>query len=156
MPSDSPNFDELIPELKDWNNGQGASIDVYLSGCGNFELAIAFRRLYWPDFVEHDNCVLLPNFSLKTYDAILKNHNGDRAEVEALLNHQHILDLFPLSDATTEAQIRYIGQTLQEVWTAKLKRDFPNRTFEVCFNDIPGLDLVNYQITFFQPSNGII
>ncbi|MCL2648675.1 MAG: hypothetical protein FWD61_17010 [Phycisphaerales bacterium] len=151
MSPSTPNFDELIPELKEWNDGKGISIDTWLEVYGNFQLTIAYRQLFWPDFVEHDNCVLVAPFSSKTYEDFFRHTNGDRAAVEAVMNHHHILDLFSESKQTaTEAQMRYIGRTLQEIWTAKLKRDFPHRMFAVSFNDIPGLDLVDYQITFSQ------
>ena len=149
MSPDASNFDELVPELKEWNNGQGTSIDTWLEVEGHFQLAIAFRQLFWPDFVEHDHCVLFASVSCENYDDWLRHTNGDRAAVEAVMNHRHILDLF-IEQPATEAQLRYIGRTLQEIWTAKLKRDFPNRVFEVSFNDLPGLNLVDYQITFFQ------
>ena len=61
---------------------------------GNFQLAIAFSRLFWPEFVEHDGCVLYADFSLESYRGFFTSCKGNRAAVEGMMNHRHILDLF--------------------------------------------------------------
>jgi len=147
-------FSLLIPELPDWNNGNGIDIDSWLGCRGDFQLAIAFSRLFWPEFVEHDGCVLSAGFSLATYNDFLSACKGDRAAVEAVMNHQHILDLFCHAASTaTAAQLVYIGRILRDIFQVKLKNDFPTRTFLVSFDDGPFADLVEYQVTFWQPGN---
>jgi hypothetical protein len=144
----------LIPELARWNNGDGIDLDAWLDCMGNFQLAIAFSRLFWPEFVEHDGCVLFAGFSLDTYHGFLTACNGDRAGVEAVMNHRHVLDLFHHAAPTaTAAQLIYLGKVFNEILKVKLAHDFPNRVFEVSFEDGPFDDLIEYQVTFWQPAN---
>src|SRR5882724_9427403 len=122
----STHYTKLIPELPLWNDGKGIEIDSWLGCRGDFQLAIAFSRLFWPKFVEHDDCVLFEEFSPKTYDDFFSSCRGDRSAVEAVMNHQHILDLFHhASDDATADQLIYLGRVLKNIYTVKLKHDFP-------------------------------
>lgn len=145
----------LIPELQDWNNGQGIDLDGYLSCIGNYELAIAFAHFFWPTFVEHDGCILNGAPDPKNYLDWKAATNDNKTSIEALLNHVHILDLFlNVEQPPTRDQIIYLGRQLQSMWSAKLKLDFPGRNFTVTFSDDCGDDLVEYQVTFYQtPKN---
>src|SRR5439155_16592660 len=90
-----PDFQRLIPELADWNNGAGVDIDTYLAGVGSYEHAIAYARLFWPEFTIHEECVLFADFSYDSFRGFMESTHGNRRAVEALMNHQHILDMFP-------------------------------------------------------------
>lgn len=152
-PTDT-DFAELIPELPAWNNGDGIDVDSWLGCKGDFQLAIAFSRLFWPAFAEHDGCVLFSSFSPAIYSGCLASCHGDRSAVEALLNHQHILHFFyHAAGEATAKQLIYLGRVLKEIYTIKLKHDFPSRTFTVAFDEGPFNDLEGYQITFWQPAN---
>jgi hypothetical protein len=147
----SNDFDTLVRELSRWNGGRGIDIDSWLSCVGSFELAIAFARLFWPAFVEHDGCVLFEGFSEASYTEFLEQTDGDRAAVEAVMNHRHIGDLFCGPDLEpTHAQLRHLGRVLVETWTAKLARDFPERRFSVTFPERELDELLDYEITFSQ------
>jgi len=151
---ESINFTKLVPELADWNNGNGISIDDWLSCKGDFQLAIAFSRLFWPDFVEHDGCVFFDGFSLESYRGFMEHCKGDRASVEGVMNHRHLLDSFaPASDSATADQLLYLGGVLRDAWQTKLSRDFPSRRFEVTFDHGSPDDLLEYIVTFWQPAN---
>jgi hypothetical protein len=144
----------LIPELPDWNNGAGIDVDSWLGCKGDFQLAIGFSRLFWPAFVEHDSCVLFAGFSPSVYQDFLISCQNDRASVEAVMNHQHLLDLFyHASPTATAAQLVYLGTVLRDILKVKLSHDFPKRAFEVEFDEGPFEELVEYQVTFWQPAN---
>jgi hypothetical protein len=49
-------------------------------------------------------------------------------------------------------RLLYLGQILREIYQVKLAWQFPNKRFEVMFDDSFQDDLVNYQITFYQIS----
>jgi hypothetical protein len=150
----SVDYSLLIPELPDWNNGKGIDVDSWLGCKGDFQLAIAFSRLFWPEFVEHEGCVLFAGFSPAAYRDFLAACKGDRAAVESVMNHQHILDLFyHAAQTATAAQIVYLGKVLKDILTVKLRADFPRRTFTVEFDEGPFDDLLEYQVTFWQPGN---
>ncbi len=47
-------FPELIPELKDFNGGNGIDIDGWIGCEGDHKHLIGYARILWSDFVEHD------------------------------------------------------------------------------------------------------
>ncbi|HEX8263326.1 MAG TPA: hypothetical protein VF547_10680 [Allosphingosinicella sp.] len=140
----------LIAELPDWNNGAGISAEAWIGCVGTFELAVGYSLVFWPRFVRVDGLVLREGFSP---DALRSCAAGgaDPAGVEALMNHLHIADLHCGGASPSEEQLRYLGRVLKEVHEAKLARDFPDLRFTVEFNDEPGLDPIDYQLTFWQP-----
>lgn len=155
-PSEQTDFSKLVPEIAEWNNGQGVSIDCWLESRGDFKLAIGFSRLFWPAFLEHDGCVFLGDGSLEYYEQWMKKFEGDRSKVEGMMNHRHMLDLFHHdSDSATAEQLDYLGNVLREAWEAKLARDFPVRKFTVTFDRGSADDVLGYIVTFWQPANSL-
>ena len=84
----------------------------------------------------------------------LRTTEGNKRAVEATLNHFHILHLqHPgIWKDATEAQLRFIGQTLKEAWAAKLARDYPTRRFVVELIEGTSEKLEDYQVVFYQSS----
>ena len=152
MPNPDPvDFAKLIPELTAWNNGSGISIEAWTGCVGNIELAIGYSQLFWPDFIEHDGCVLFADFSPQSYQAFLEQCEGDRRRVETVMNHRHVFDYFcDLSQSATHDQLIYIGRMLKEMWRAKLNLDFPARAFVFSFPEGPFEDVIDYEVTFWQ------
>jgi hypothetical protein len=154
----SPNFVTLIPEMAAWNGGTGIDIDGWLSCSGSLELAIAFSTLFWPRFVEHDGCVLFEGFSAGSFDGFMRQAKSNRAGVESVMNHRHLMDLFShaagavVTEPSCE-QLEYLGSVLRDAWETKLSRDFPNRQFTVSFDRGTPEDLLEYIVTFWQPAN---
>jgi hypothetical protein len=150
---DDPNA--LIAELPRWNNGAGIDALSWIGCVGNFELAIGYSLIFWPRFVVVEDHVLRAGTTPDRLDAWRKQPGCERAGVEAMLNHLHIVDLHAVGEAVTEAQVRYLGRVLKAIHEVKLRADFPDRRFEVEFNDEPGLELLDYQLTFWQVELGI-
>ncbi|MCG8096644.1 MAG: hypothetical protein JAZ17_23985 [Candidatus Thiodiazotropha endolucinida] len=85
------------------------------------------------------------------YQSWLKETKNDKKSVEAVLNHVHIIDLFQVGQLQpTKMQIEYIGRKLKEMWLAKAKAVFPERSISVEFYEGNESDLVEYQVTLFQ------
>jgi hypothetical protein len=144
-------FDELIPELRLWNNGAGTDVDTWLAASGSYELAIAFGELFWPRFVLFKDCVFWAPGDPKLFETWMVQLKGDKQAVEAMMNHRHIIDLFPIAEPeVTRQQVVHIGKLLQRIWSCKLAHDFPDRTFEVVFTEGDPVDLVGYEVTFYQ------
>jgi hypothetical protein len=55
----------------------------------------AYQKLFWPDFVEHDDCVFLA-LDEAIYRQWLQQTGGDKRKVEAVMNHRHIIDLLSI------------------------------------------------------------
>jgi hypothetical protein len=149
-----PDYSKLIPSTADCNYGKGVDPETWLSFSGSFELTIAFGTLFWPEFTIYDDCVFFAPFteaSRKSYLGFMEQTKGHKRSVEAVMNHQHIVDLFPSADIPpTREQVLFVGRMLQDVWQTKLNRDFPERTIRVFFPDDHSEDLLDYEITFFQ------
>jgi hypothetical protein len=147
------NFAELIPELKAWNDGKGIDIDGWIGCEGDHKHLIGCARILWPDFVEHDGCIFRGNsVDQENYRGFLTQTGGDKTRVEAVMNHQHIVDLFSRShhESPTREVVLYLGRLLKEIWQTKLNRDFPGRKITVDFREDDSKDLLEYQITFYQ------
>jgi len=150
---DKSRFVELIPELKDWNNGGGIDIDSWIQCEGDHKHLIGYARFFWPSFIEHDQCVFFhEGFDKETYLAFMARHKNDRTAVEMVMNHVHVLDLFSRShhEMPTESVVSYIGRQLKEIWGVKLQHDFPDRRFVVSFPEDKEADITQAEITFFQ------
>jgi hypothetical protein len=115
-----------IPDFDIWD---------YLSLSTNADLAAAFFKLFWPDFVEINGCVLLRHkYSLEGFANWLQHLNGNKARVEAMMNHVHILDLFPNSpkdDVHKEELHDFLARALTLSWKAALREAFPEKHFVV-------------------------
>ena len=162
----SVDYQKLIPELSDWDlNYQSTEstkrilghevridpIDYWTAANARLDYFVMYARMIWPEFIEHDDCVFFADgFSADSYKRW--RQELDKPRTEAMLNHRHITDLFLNSTFKPNLDIvLYIGRCLKEVWTEKLKRDFPARRFVVSFpEDPPSDDLVSYEISFFQ------
>ncbi len=109
-----------------------------------------YRRLFWPDFVEHEGCTFLA-FEEQRYQEWFSVLQADQRRIEATMNHRHILDLLPddVQDPTRALVLAY-GRLLRDVWSAKLLRDFPDRQYVVNFPEEYSEELVDYEITFSQ------
>jgi hypothetical protein len=65
------------------------------------------------------------------------------------MNHVHIADIH-CNVQPTEAQLRYLGRTLKDIWQVKLRHDFGELQFQVDLNDEPDVVLDEYELTFWQ------
>lgn len=150
-------FNHLIPELKDWNDGKGIDIQSWIGIIGNFQKAIGYSAIFWPTFVEIEGCIVrggIPPENVLRANVLLwlKQFKGDRIRVEAMVNHLHIEDLHQgeCKDSSPE-RLSYLGKVLEEIYDCKLKRDFPNKTFNVVFDEPENKeDLNGYILTFCQ------
>ena len=147
-------WNDLIPELKTW--ASPISPDQLAASEGRYPLAIGYLTIFWPSFVEFDGMVF-PEEEVdeKAVSSWLGSTKGNKQTVEAGLNHFHILHLqHPgIWRDATEAQIKFIGQTLKETWAAKLARDFPGRQFVVELIEGTSEKLEDYQVVFYQPKS---
>jgi hypothetical protein len=149
---DSPQnpFNDLIPELRDWNGGKGVDAEAWISMVGRYDLAIGYSLIFWPRFVAFDGYVLRDGFSEESVRGFEEATQGNRAAVEAVVNHLHVVDIHGNEPLPAEAQIRFLGRVLKSIYEVKLKADFPDRSFVVEFNDQPDLDPIEYEVTFYQ------
>ena len=81
----------------------------------------------------------------------MEQTGDNRCAVETVMNHRHILDIFPSNEARpSRIQVVYLDRLLAEMWMAKLLKDFPERRFVVSFPESEFDDLLDYEITVYQ------
>jgi hypothetical protein len=144
-------YTALIPELPTWNDGAGIDPESWIACVGSCELATGYSLIFWPSFINFEGYVLREShFSEENLRAWQRSPELDRRAIEAVINHVHLLDIHNNETPANEAQLRYLGRVLRETLEAKLNRDFPDLSFEVVFNDEPDLELIEYEVTFWQ------
>ncbi len=90
----------VLPIFQQWKQENESwipnfNIWSYLNLRGDFDLAAAFSKLFFPDFVEVDGCVLLKEqYSPEGLSRWMKSYDGNTRAVEAMMNHVHIWDRF--------------------------------------------------------------
>jgi hypothetical protein len=144
-------YTKLIPELPDWNNGNGIDVQSWIDCSGDFQLAVGYTTLFWPRFIEFDGHVLREGFSIDSFRSFQQQCNGSRRSVESVMNHLHIASIHyhDLRSFTVDHAL-YLGRTLREIYQAKLAWQFPSSRFEIIFDESEQLDLMAYEITFYQ------
>jgi hypothetical protein len=120
-----------------------------LYNTGSAEQALAYSKLFWPAFVEYDDCVFL-SLDLDKYHSWMAQFDNDKTGTESMLNHRHIGDMFEAGESTPHELLIRLGCILKQCWTAKLRADFPQRRFDVHFDDSAAADAIDYEITFCQ------
>ena len=137
----------FVPEP--WCTTDEPELD-WLYNTGSIEQALAYSKLFWPSFIEHEDCVFL-TFDDDKYRSWMAELHDDKARVEAMMNHRHIADVFEGAESAPHELLIGLGRILKQCWKAKLLLDFPQRRFEVQFDDRQSAAPSDYEITFYQP-----
>lgn len=106
----------------------------------------ASLELFWPKFIVIDSYVFLEqNFSKQKFNELLNLNKN----VEFWMNLL-VIDPFFERDEDLDPKAKLFAKRLSEIWTAKLKIDFPNKEIKVdCLFDS---DVGDYGLTFYQGS----
>ena len=150
-----PEVSHLLPELKKWNNGMGVSISGWLNAIASSDAALAYLSVFWPDFVEIDGHVLRSGITRVHLHNWTHSGKCDRKSLECVLNHIHMVDVFTANsreeDEIKTARCKVIGKIMKDMYEAKLKADFPDRSFSVFLDGIEdSLDALEITLTFCQ------
>lgn len=142
----------MAVELQEWNNGKGIDLESWVGCSGRFALAVGYITIFWPKFVEFDGYILREGFSEEALRSFEGRENQDRKAVERVMNHLHIADIqyYGCEDLSKD-KIRVLGSILHEIYSTKLKVQFPHTPCIVEFYQ-PDYedDLMEYQISFWQ------
>lgn len=158
MPSKKRNLHldvSLLPiyqEYKSVEGNQELSLWNYLGMRADYDLAVAFSKLFWPDFIEIDNCVLLSEAYDPTHFNKWKEHfQGDGPRIEAAVNRTRLDDLFMHVPEGVEFSVQlleYLAQCLLMCWKHALEAAFPDRRFTFYYGTLP--EESSPTITFHQ------
>lgn len=128
----------MMPDYESWrsaNQPQGFSLFDYVHAIMSTndlptDLLLAMARLLWPEFVAFDGMVFLKEqFSL----ARVQEHgrSDDESTTEYWINLLSVDGFFSYSHSDKLSQDEAFANILAEAWRAKLRADFPDRSFDV-------------------------
>jgi hypothetical protein len=146
------NFNKLIPELKEWDEGKGIDPKSWICCVGNFQMTIGYSTVFWPKFIEVDGFVVADDVDRDRVRMCLEEWKGDRERAQRTANYLSIENLHhaECEDASPE-RFAYLGSVLRETYEQKLKRDYPDRTFVVEYIEPDDQeDLDGYGVTFYE------
>lgn len=81
--------ESMKAELAAW----GIDLESWVGCEGNFRLAVGYAAIFWPQFVAFEGYILRADFSVDSLRGFEAQQKGDRASVEAVMNHLHIADI---------------------------------------------------------------
>ncbi|MGW0668438.1 hypothetical protein [Streptomyces sp. NPDC002746] len=131
-----PTKDPLIKALADASGGRADYLDFLSQSAGPAEW-IALSRVFLPQFVEVEGCVLWD----RSYDPANFRQwhgqlNGDVASIEATLNQFRLWMYIDIDDdAESQSNALALAQDIAEAWRRSLKESFPRGVFDVRATD---------------------
>jgi len=144
--------ESMQAELAEWNNGKGIDLESWVGCSGNFRLAVGYTTIFWPEFVEFEGYILRKGFSVESLRGFESQSGTTSKTVEWVMNHLHIDGIqYAGCEDISKDKILLLGNTLKEIYQAKLNWLFPEKPCTVEFY-IPEQedDLGDYQISFWQ------
>ncbi len=147
--------ESMKTELAAWNNGAGIDLESWVGCEGNFSLAVGYTTIFWPEFVEFDGYILQNGFLESGIRQFESREGMTRQSIEWVNNHLHLEDIqYHSCEDISKDKLVVLGNTLKEIYEAKLKYQFPDKPCVVEFY-IPEDEnnLREYQISFWQRCN---
>ncbi len=116
---------------------------------GILSQALDYPGLFWPPFVECDDCIFLAARSPGSlFDLGFDTKKSNLQAIESEVNKMHIVYLF--SCEPTRDQVIWLGRLLKKMWSWKLRHELPHRPTIVSFDEGAKDKFLSYIITFFQ------
>jgi len=110
---------------------------------------LRLAQIFVPDTVVYADRVYFQAPSAEDYADWLEFTDGDLTLIQALANHQHLLDLF--GDApVTRTQLIEFGYRLQAVWQAVMQQRYPERSIVIAFDPQDEDDIDEIQINLYE------
>jgi hypothetical protein len=127
----------LLPELALWNGGAGIALDDWIYCVGRSDHALGYFALAWPEFEVFEGYVLRGPLDIERLRG-WENASLERKQIEICMNMSALELAFPDEDADAQlkaARLKTFAVIISEIWGAKLRRDFPERSFSVVVID---------------------
>ena len=141
----------LLDEYSDFQKvNSDWSILSYLNMKYDINSAIAFSKLFFPDFILKENCILLSFFfNSQTFESWHSQMKGDISSIEKMCNLYEINDFFHInSPQVNEEIIKEFSYILKKAWEINLLKLFPERQMRVdVFDQYNSTFITLYTIT---------
>jgi hypothetical protein len=122
-----------------------------LAGLDDYKRLVASAYLFWPDFVEVDDCILLAEmYDSSRFADWMSSLRSEKGRVEHVINSVYLGDL--MMNLSTDAErelneadwvadaVSELAEVLASCWRSALADRFPERQFHVSV-DYPVADL---------------
>lgn len=138
--NDYPEFEAVN---KNWN------ILSYLNYRYDLNAALAFSKLFMPDFIDYKGCIILSFlFSEERAEEWYEEFDGGIKEVEKMCNLYELCDFFHINNEknTSEAQFFALGEALRVSWRLNLYQIYPDKKFNIdVFEEYQSIYITFYQ-----------
>ena len=129
----------ILIDYQDFDNvNENWNIGSYLNTFYDINSAIAFAKLYFPDFIEEKNCVILSlRYDKGIFEQWHKESKGNVSEIEKMCNLYELKDFFHINPIEFNSEEEYqkvidvLGEVLKKSWDINLKLLYPNNQFKV-------------------------
>lgn len=148
----------IMPDYQKWKAEEQSvrtqGLWDYLFDEANHEIAAAFSKLFWPEFIEVEGLILLaeryPKLGMtpKEFKKKLKTNPGS---IEYTVNHIDISYMYHDFGMKARANAKlydYLARVLIFSWKHALSVAFPEKEFLCLYEDEPSTG--NYRISFIQ------
>ena len=138
--------------LKDYTDFERANTNwnilSYLNHNYDLNTALAFSKLFFPDFIEEKGCIILSFlYNYENMEEWYEEFNGKISEVEKMCNLYELKDFFHINGENNDLAFNELGKVLQISWALNLNRLFPEKEFKVdIFEEYNSLFITLYQI----------
>jgi hypothetical protein len=125
----------LLPEYKsiedlnpNWDMGE------YLNLKYDINAAIALSKLYFPDFIEKDGCIILGfRYDEETFNKWVAHYKGNSSDIERKCNSYEIMEYFSINRKLEESLDSYnkkvdeLAKVLKKSWEINCQLLFPDK-----------------------------
>lgn len=117
----------FTPEPRPWD---------FLSNVSGASATIMATSLIYPRFLQVEGCTILEEqYDKQSFRTWFEHFNGDVANVERMINHLHLWDLFkPSKEEISDDIMRAFGSTLEITWALAAEAQFPGRNMQGSFD----------------------
>ncbi|PRX49391.1 tetratricopeptide repeat protein [Prauserella shujinwangii] len=132
-------FDPMtLPEAAAWRRSHEPppSLQDYVAEQVSVSKAVSVSTLIVPTFILNRGCILVRMlFEEESFFVWWKQLNGNKQEIEKMINHLHLWDLFDVQSDQEEQALWVLVEQMSIGWHAKASKDFPDRDFRVLITD---------------------
>jgi hypothetical protein len=126
---------KILTEYIAWENANKGNWNIlsYLNQFYDLNAAIAFSKLFFPDFIERDGCIILEiRYDEKIFNDWYKKFNGNCSKIEHQCNLYEVGDFFHINQSFSSEEIydesvRELSKILKKSWEINCQLLFTNK-----------------------------
>lgn len=131
-------FDDiLIEEYTEWKTANPDNFTWwnFVNMKSNLDMALAFAKFFSPEILITEGYFLLKDkFSKEIFESWKVECNGNKTNVEKMMNLYQLRDFFHINDENTENEdekLKALGKVLQFFWGMSFKNRYPGKQVTV-------------------------